>query len=83
MFDVVNLGAFRSGRRHVLTTTTSDMIDMLKLGFTSKACCWVHRRGQTQSILAMCALSLCCCGVVLVTLISPQNSGTTGGQGSA
>ncbi len=29
------------------------MINMIKLGFTPKACCWVHRRGQAQGILAM------------------------------
>ncbi|KAN0123309.1 hypothetical protein V8E52_002641 [Russula decolorans] len=44
VFDVVNF----------------DMINMIKLGFTPKSCCWVHRRGQAQSILA----------------VSEQNSGT-------
>jgi hypothetical protein len=29
------------------------MINMIKLGFTPKACCWVHRRGQAQGILAV------------------------------
>jgi hypothetical protein len=36
----------------------SDMINIIKLGFTPKACCWVHRRGQAQSILAMYDLPL-------------------------
>ncbi|KAF9241111.1 hypothetical protein BU15DRAFT_45146 [Melanogaster broomeanus] len=29
------------------------MINMLKLGFTPHACCWVHRRGQAQGLLAI------------------------------
>ena len=29
------------------------MITMLKLEYTPLACCWVHRRGQAQSLLAM------------------------------
>ncbi len=33
------------------------MINMIKLGFTPKACCWVHRRGQAQGILAVYAPS--------------------------
>lgn len=33
-----------------------DMINMLKLGFTPKACCWVHRSGEAQSLLAVCVL---------------------------
>ncbi|KAH9172813.1 hypothetical protein EDB89DRAFT_1905910, partial [Lactarius sanguifluus] len=40
-----------------------DMINMIKL--TLKACCWVHRRGKAQGILAVYVL---CC--------SEQNSGT-------
>jgi hypothetical protein len=36
----------------VLTTKT-DMINMIKLEFTPKACCWVHKRGQAQGILAV------------------------------
>ncbi|KAG1838246.1 hypothetical protein C8R48DRAFT_838656 [Suillus tomentosus] len=27
--------------------------DMIKLGFTPHACCWVHRRGQVQGLLAV------------------------------
>jgi peptidylprolyl isomerase domain and WD repeat-containing protein 1 len=30
-----------------------DMINMLKLGFVPKTCCWVHASGQAQSLLAM------------------------------
>lgn len=84
VFDVVNFGA-RPGVIVVVFSdhnfhNYSDMINMLKLGFTPKACCWVHRRGQAQSILAMCALSLSfayCWGALLMTPISSeQNSGT-------
>lgn len=33
-----------------------DMINMMKLGYTPHACCWVHRRGQAQGLLAMWVL---------------------------
>lgn len=36
-----------------LTLTGTDMINMLKLGFVPHACCWVHRRGQAQGLLAV------------------------------
>jgi WD domain, G-beta repeat len=56
VFDVVNFGAppasFPPLSLLVLTTQT-DMINMIKLGFTPKACCWVHKRGQAQGILAV------------------------------
>lgn len=29
------------------------MINMFKLGYTPRACCWVHKRGQVQGLLAM------------------------------
>jgi len=61
VFDVVNFGPY--GRHFVGIVVASsdyynqyahlDMINMLKLGFTPKACCWVHRRGQAQIILAV------------------------------
>lgn len=69
VFDVVNFGASEDlffCRPNVLTpppmqtrthTHHSDMINMVKLGFTPKSCCWVHRRGQAQSILAVFATS--------------------------
>ena len=31
-----------------------DLINMIDLGFTPRACCWVHRRGQAQALLAVC-----------------------------
>ncbi|KAH6912640.1 peptidyl-prolyl cis-trans isomerase [Coprinopsis sp. MPI-PUGE-AT-0042] len=37
VFDVVNF----------------DMINIIKLGFTPLACCWVHKSGQAQGILAV------------------------------
>ncbi|KAF8147325.1 hypothetical protein K438DRAFT_1626382 [Mycena galopus ATCC 62051] len=37
VFDVVNF----------------DMINIIQLGFTPRACCWVHRRGQAQGLLAV------------------------------
>ncbi|THG98823.1 hypothetical protein EW026_g3435 [Hermanssonia centrifuga] len=29
------------------------MINMIKLGYTPNTCCWVHRRGQAQGLLAV------------------------------
>ncbi|KAF8158121.1 peptidyl-prolyl cis-trans isomerase [Crassisporium funariophilum] len=37
VFDVVNF----------------DMINIIKLGFKPHSCCWVHRRGQAQGLLAV------------------------------
>ncbi|KAF7346351.1 Peptidyl-prolyl cis-trans isomerase cyp15 [Mycena sanguinolenta] len=37
VFDVVNF----------------DMINIIQLGFTPHCCCWVHRRGQAQGLLAV------------------------------
>ncbi|KIK07923.1 hypothetical protein K443DRAFT_85842 [Laccaria amethystina LaAM-08-1] len=37
VFDVVNF----------------DMINIIKLGFVPHACCWVHRKGQAQGLLAI------------------------------
>ncbi|KAH9065510.1 hypothetical protein EDB87DRAFT_1679972 [Lactarius vividus] len=48
------------GSAKVFDVVNFDMINMIKLGFTPKACCWVHRRGKAQGILA----------------VSEQNSGT-------
>ncbi|KAH8114737.1 peptidyl-prolyl cis-trans isomerase [Phellopilus nigrolimitatus] len=31
----------------------ADMINMIKLGFVPQTCCWVHRRGQAQALLAV------------------------------
>ena len=32
---------------------------MIKLGFTPRACCWVHRREQAQGLLAMSVVKRC------------------------
>ncbi|KAF7365190.1 Peptidyl-prolyl cis-trans isomerase cyp15 [Mycena venus] len=37
VFDVVNF----------------DMINIIQLGYTPHSCCWVHRRGQAQGLLAV------------------------------
>lgn len=29
------------------------MINIIKLGFKPHACCWVHKRGQAQGLLAV------------------------------
>ncbi|KAG1751126.1 hypothetical protein EDB19DRAFT_1893208 [Suillus lakei] len=41
------------GSAKVFDVLNFDMINMLKLGFTPQACCWVHRRGQAQGLLAV------------------------------
>ncbi|KAI0259831.1 hypothetical protein BC834DRAFT_1045054 [Gloeopeniophorella convolvens] len=41
------------GNAKVFDVVNFDMINMIKLGFMPKACCWVHRRGQAQGILAV------------------------------
>lgn len=35
-----------------------DMINMLKLPYVPNTCCWVHRRGQAQGLLAMYVYSV-------------------------
>lgn len=41
------------GSAKVFDVVNFDMINMIKLGFTPRACCWVHRRGQAQGLLAV------------------------------
>ncbi|KAF8583128.1 peptidyl-prolyl cis-trans isomerase [Ramaria rubella] len=41
------------GTAKVFDVINFDMINMLDLGFTPLACCWVHRRGQAQALLAI------------------------------
>ncbi|THH20079.1 hypothetical protein EW146_g1181 [Bondarzewia mesenterica] len=41
------------GNAKVFDVVNFDMINMIKLGFTPHACCWVHRRGQAQGLLAV------------------------------
>jgi peptidylprolyl isomerase domain and WD repeat-containing protein 1 len=58
VFDVVNFGELSSisiTAFQLLTAFRVDMINILKLGYTPHACCWVHRRGQAQALLAVFA----------------------------
>ncbi|OAX42832.1 hypothetical protein K503DRAFT_709757 [Rhizopogon vinicolor AM-OR11-026] len=41
------------GSAKVFDVVNFDMINMIKLGFTPHACCWVHKRGQAQGLLAV------------------------------
>ncbi|KAI0823930.1 peptidyl-prolyl cis-trans isomerase [Trametes gibbosa] len=41
------------GSAKVFDVINFDMINMLKLGYTPHACCWVHKRGQAMGILAV------------------------------
>ncbi|PCH40031.1 peptidyl-prolyl cis-trans isomerase [Wolfiporia cocos MD-104 SS10] len=41
------------GTAKVFDVVNFDMINMIQLGFTPHACCWVHRRGQAQGLLAV------------------------------
>ncbi|KAH7923839.1 hypothetical protein BV22DRAFT_1130346 [Leucogyrophana mollusca] len=41
------------GTAKVFDVVNFDMINMIKLGFTPHACCWVHKRGQAQGLLAV------------------------------
>jgi peptidylprolyl isomerase domain and WD repeat-containing protein 1 len=34
------------------------MINIIKLGYTPHACCWVHRRGQVEGLLAVLVIRL-------------------------
>lgn len=41
------------GSAKVFDVVNFDMINIIKLGYTPHACCWVHRRGQAQALLAV------------------------------
>ncbi|KAK2465315.1 hypothetical protein APHAL10511_002669 [Amanita phalloides] len=41
------------GTAKVFDVVNFDMINIIKLGFAPHACCWVHRRGQAQGLLAV------------------------------
>ncbi|THH28223.1 hypothetical protein EUX98_g5970 [Antrodiella citrinella] len=41
------------GSAKVFDVINFDMINMLKLPYVPNACCWVHRRGQAQGLLAI------------------------------
>ncbi|KIP06199.1 hypothetical protein PHLGIDRAFT_73064 [Phlebiopsis gigantea 11061_1 CR5-6] len=41
------------GSAKVFDVGNFDMINMIKLNYTPRTCCWVHRRGQAQGLLAI------------------------------
>ncbi|KZW01557.1 peptidyl-prolyl cis-trans isomerase [Exidia glandulosa HHB12029] len=41
------------GMAKVFDVVNFDMINQIKLGYAPLACCWVHRRGQAQALLAV------------------------------
>ncbi|KAF8895489.1 peptidyl-prolyl cis-trans isomerase [Infundibulicybe gibba] len=41
------------GSAKVFDVVNFDMINIIKLGFMPHSCCWVHRRGQAQGLLAI------------------------------
>ncbi|KZP01316.1 peptidyl-prolyl cis-trans isomerase [Calocera viscosa TUFC12733] len=41
------------GSAKVFDVANFDMINMIKLDYTPLACCWVHRRGEGRSVLAI------------------------------
>ena len=54
VFDVINFGAWFCAIAVIITVESRiDMINMIKLGYTPHACCWVHKRGQAQGLLAV------------------------------
>lgn len=53
VFDVINFGGYRLYSCEPPLMKEIDMINMIKLGFTPHACCWTHRRGQAQGLLAV------------------------------
>lgn len=58
VFDVVNFGTYFYSTSEICLRSNymlvnADMINMIKLGYMPRACCWVHGRGQAQGILAV------------------------------
>ncbi|KAE8259794.1 hypothetical protein A4X13_0g766 [Tilletia indica] len=41
------------GTAKIFDVANFDMINMIKLGYTPRACCWVHKKGRADSILAI------------------------------
>ncbi|KAL5482454.1 CYP15 [Sanghuangporus weigelae] len=41
------------GTAKVFDVINFDMINMIKLGFVPHACCWVHKKGKAQALLAV------------------------------
>ena len=54
VFDVINFGTYNSYTVRVsVNLPIQDMINIIQLGFEPNTCCWVHRRGQAQGLLAV------------------------------
>lgn len=55
VFDVVNFGMSVHIRVFFFAFLCykQDMINIIKLGFKPHACCWVHRKGRAQGLLAV------------------------------
>ena len=57
VFDVVNFGeslfSCANANMNNYTHVLADMINIIKLGFKPHSCCWVHKRGQAQALLAV------------------------------
>lgn len=54
VFDVVNFGECRFVWACVQSLIDRpDMINILKLDYTPKACCWVHHPSDGRTLLAM------------------------------
>jgi peptidylprolyl isomerase domain and WD repeat-containing protein 1 len=56
VFDVVNFGESAEVIKRVswfLMMNGADMINILKLDYTPKTCCWVHHPSDGRTLLAM------------------------------
>ena len=57
VFDVVNFGEWLfiscAPQYELNLLVSTDMINIIKLGFKPHSCCWVHKRGQAQALLAV------------------------------
>lgn len=61
VFDILNYGKHnphRSAQHTHRTCSYIDMTNMIKLGFTPLACCWVHKPGTAREILAVYVIPL-------------------------
>ena len=63
VFNILDYGMHHS--RHCALAThrmcsSIDMINMIKLGFTPLACCWVHKPGTAREVLAVYVSPLVC-----------------------
>lgn len=63
VFNILDYGIHHS-HHYALAThrmcSSTDMINMIKLGFTPLACCWVHKPGTAREVLAVYVPPLVC-----------------------